>query len=603
MDSVHSILSLTCIVKKLDQGSLDAEFVDGVIHNQLQSEPMSKIHENEREKIKKLATSIANLKSENMPMNAKTFMARLRDSFELQVTSTKDRHVAMVAVPEPRVQLQDQQRPGKKFQDRRDATRPSSSKADPEPQEHHGKSIDQKINDLFSIVGQSVKKLDQLMQDRGQENRPSNGCQDRYRNQDGYKDKQRQHDSRDDSGRGQRSAGSSQKQFAGKAQAQKSKKGKTTFKRGNSSDDDNSSDEDDQGQHKAYYAYLAQPRRAVLKTVNDQDGTSSPTFKLYGKGPSRQPQPNLQLADLQASDHDSPSELVSVSDGAADEVPLSFSVNGGDRITMSQAAVKKAEDELREILAPNYTSPALPPTIPSFLDYLPGRGGIDTWATVTVDKTRWEALPEDIRYAFTDECDIVIKERELGQKRGVILDIQPLDHTLQAQLFTLVKWAQTAEAIDHGAEALRIFWDYATPANLGMNEAELCKTVFQRRGSLRRDQETWTMNMEIPALENCPMIPENSVDTMGQHIMAPTDSTPSLSMTADTSRFAQAAVDEEPYLLDPVVKSPAKRRTRLQTRQASLVYPEPDLPSDIEDLPVAASPAGRPTKRKATTTA
>ena len=115
MDSVHSILSLTCIVKKLDQGSLDAEFVDGVIHNQLQSEPMSKIHENEREKIKKLATSIADLKSENMPMNAKTFMARLRDSFELQVTSTKDRHVAMVAVPEPRVQLQDQQRPGKKF--------------------------------------------------------------------------------------------------------------------------------------------------------------------------------------------------------------------------------------------------------------------------------------------------------------------------------------------------------------------------------------------------------------------------------------------------------------------------------------------------------
>ena len=76
MESVHSTLSLACIVKKLDQGSLDAEFVDGVIHNQLQSEPISKIHENEREKIKKLATSIANLKIDNMPMNAKIFMAR-----------------------------------------------------------------------------------------------------------------------------------------------------------------------------------------------------------------------------------------------------------------------------------------------------------------------------------------------------------------------------------------------------------------------------------------------------------------------------------------------------------------------------------------------
>ena len=60
----------------------------------------------------------------------------------------------------------------------------------------------------------------------------------------------------------------------------------------------------------------------------------------------------------------------------------------------------------------DYTNP--PPVVPSFLDYQPGRCGIDTWATVTVDKSCWEALHEDLRYAFTDECNIVIKERELG---------------------------------------------------------------------------------------------------------------------------------------------------------------------------------------------
>ena len=62
---------------------------------------------------------------------------------------------------------------------------------------------------------------------------------------------------------------------------------------------------------------------------------------------------------------------------------------------------------------------------------------------------------------------------------GVILDIQAVDHTLQAQLLIQVKWAQTAEGMEQSAEALRILCDYETQANLGMNEAELCKTVFQ----------------------------------------------------------------------------------------------------------------------------
>ena len=306
--------------------------LDSVIHNQLQSDAMSKVHETEREKIKRLAASIAELKTENMPMSAKVFMARLRDSFELQVAPVEERHSAMVAVPEPRGNLPEQQRSGKKHQDRRDPSRPTVPKTDQEPRDHNGKSVDQKINDLFSIVGQAVKKIDQ-MSDRGQENRPPNGRQDRYRNrdQDGYKDKQRRFDSREDSGRGQRYeryGGQHQKQFAGKAQAQKSKKGKTTFKRGNSSDDDYSSDEDDHGQHKAYYAYLAQGKSAMSKAIIDHTEDSSPTFKLYGQGPTSHlpalPLPSMFAALQDASDCDSLPEIAGNANEATVEVPFSF---------------------------------------------------------------------------------------------------------------------------------------------------------------------------------------------------------------------------------------------------------------------------------------
>ena len=257
------LLEAICIIDKVNIGSHDREFIEAIIQNLQQSDSAGIISDGEMARINGLATRVAGMGARNIKLTANTFLTQLRDCFVVPPVNPNHQlpqHAAMVAIA-------DTVKP--KFnQTRLPASKSGGAGPAPErkptSQDHSNAGLERRVNDLHSMMGQVLKRLDQLQgsprDENSQPNRRKGGSQ------------------------GSKIQGQAEptKHFAGKAKTGRASK--KSFVRENTSDEEDSEENMDPVIHRAYQA------RAQVNFVEHDDAYSGPSSKFiikpYGRSQS-----------------------------------------------------------------------------------------------------------------------------------------------------------------------------------------------------------------------------------------------------------------------------------------------------------------------------
>ena len=163
MPGVEVNLQAMCIVAKEPFGSKDREFINAVILNQLQTDDDAPIKDLVRAEIQKLARRIETLPAKGVKLSAYDFLVQLRDTFDPDVAPGQVPYgqvphgptvTALVAISDAHPKVTSQRQPAAKHAG---ATQGQDRKATA-PEAQQG-TIERKINDLHSILGQLVKEF------------------------------------------------------------------------------------------------------------------------------------------------------------------------------------------------------------------------------------------------------------------------------------------------------------------------------------------------------------------------------------------------------------------------------------------------------------
>ena len=363
MPEVEVNLQAMCIVAKEPFGSKDREFINAVIQNQLQTDDDAPIKDLVRAEIQKLARRIETLPAKGVKLSAYDFLVQLRDTFDPDVAPGQVPYgqvphgptvTALVAISDAHPKVTSQRQPAAKHAG---ATQGQDRKATA-PEAQQG-TIERKINDLHSILGQLVKEFRTFKTEL--DSRRQTQRKDRKSQPAGGAPKE--------SRKGQPEDRS--EQYAAKAASWKASK--KTFNRGKSSDEEISAEEKEELVH---CADKGRPVRGVEQRAYSSISLTDKVFKLYG--------PFIETRDKAMLDNEPDAED---SDPFADIPPLEYetdyelmaaSATGG----ASQAAILESLRTTTHMMNRDLK------------EKLPFNFDTENLSTIYVDMTVWDALPK-----------------------------------------------------------------------------------------------------------------------------------------------------------------------------------------------------------------